>query len=131
MVNSVQKGKRGERELASRLRELGLKASRGGLQFRGGEEQADVRMDLIHIECKRQERLDLHGAIRQAVRDCPKGKTPVVMHKKNLEDWVATVRVNDLREFAKRITKLFEEGDEVPSIPRTEEDENSPMYRRS
>ena len=54
-----EKGKRGERELAGRLRDHGYDCRRGQ-QFCGASGDADVTgLPGIHIECKRVERLNL------------------------------------------------------------------------
>ena len=75
-MNSREKGKRGERELASKLREYGYDARRGQ-QYCGANGDADVLgLPGIHIECKRVERLNLDDAMSQAKADS-KGYIPV------------------------------------------------------
>ena len=57
-----EKGKRGERELAGKLRDHGYDCRRGQ-QFCGISGDADViGLPGIHIECKRVERLNLQEA---------------------------------------------------------------------
>lgn len=101
-----EKGKRGERELAGKLREYGFDCRRGQ-QYCGASGDADViGIDGIHIECKRTERLQLYEALEQAVRDSREGEKPVVMHRKNKCEWVAILRLEDfceiLREWSNR-----------------------------
>lgn len=101
-----EKGKRGERELAGKLREYGFDCRRGQ-QYCGASGDADViGIDGIHIECKRTERLQLYEALEQAVRDSREGEKPVVMHRKNNCEWVAILRLEDfceiLREWSNR-----------------------------
>lgn len=92
---SRDKGKRGERELASKLREYGYEARRG-VQYKGGEDSPDViGLPLIHIECKRTERLDLYGSIDQSKRDSGENEMPVVMHRKNHCEWVVIQPLED------------------------------------
>lgn len=56
-MNSREKGKRGERELAGELRRHGYDARRGQ-QYCGANGDADVvGLSGLHIECKRVERL--------------------------------------------------------------------------
>ena len=56
-MNSREKGKRGERELAGELRRHGYDARRGQ-QYCGANGDADVvGLPGLHIECKRVERL--------------------------------------------------------------------------
>ena len=93
---SRNKGKRGERELASALRELGFDARRGQ-QYCGACGDADVvGLPGLHIECKRSERLELYAALAQAASDAQGGELPVVMHRKNDCGWVAVMRLEDL-----------------------------------
>ncbi|MBQ5589923.1 MAG: hypothetical protein IIU70_07260 [Anaerotignum sp.] len=83
MTNSRRKGADYEREVARELRDYGYKVRRGQ-QFCGANGDADVvRMDGIHLECKRTERTDLYGWMAQAERDAREGELPVVFHRKN------------------------------------------------
>jgi Holliday junction resolvase len=103
MTNSRQKGKRGERELANYLQDAGLVARRGQ-QHRGGPDSPDViceSLPWLHIECKRGQRLNLHDAMVQSVTEAPAGSVPVVMHRKNRQPWMVTMRIDDFLELAK------------------------------
>lgn len=99
-MNSKDKGKRGERELASKLRDYGFVNAKRSVQYCGANGDADIidALPKIHIECKRTERLSLYDALSQAKHDAREGEMPVVMHRKNncewivvqpLEDWIA------------------------------------------
>ena len=93
-TNSRSKGKRGELELAKKLRDYGYDCRRGQ-QYCGSNGDADViGLPGIHIECKRVERLDLYGAMAQAIADSS-GNKPTVMHRKNNSDWLVTMRLSD------------------------------------
>lgn len=95
-MNSKQKGKRGELELANKLKEYGYDCRRTA-QYNGKEldSKADVvGLTGIHIECKRVERLNIDEAMEQAVRDC-KGEVPAVFHRKNGKDWKVTLGIDD------------------------------------
>lgn len=95
-MNSKQKGKRGELELANKLKEYGYDCRRTA-QYNGKEldSKADVvGLTGIHIECKRVERLNIDEAMEQAVRDC-KGEVPAVFHRKNDKPWLVTMRLDD------------------------------------
>ena len=94
---SRTKGKRGERELAGRLRELGITEAQRGQQYHGGADSPDVAgMPGVHIECKRVERLCLHDAMVQSRRDADgSGDVPVVMHRRNHEPWYVTMTLED------------------------------------
>ena len=79
---SRDKGKRGEREVASLLRSYGYDAHRGQ-QFHGGKESPDVvGLPGIHIEVKRTEAFRLWDALSQAKTDAG-DKMPIVVHRKN------------------------------------------------
>lgn len=94
-MNAREKGKRGERELAKVLTEYGFSCRRGQ-QYCGANGDADVvGLDGIHIECKRVEQLNIHKAMEQAKRDARENEAPVVMHRKNGTEWLATMRLAD------------------------------------
>ena len=103
MTNSRDKGKRGELELAKVLSDYGYSCRRGQ-QYNGADGSADViGLDGVHIECKRVERLNIHDAMKQAADDARARETPVVMHRKNGEKWLVTMRLNDWIEFYRGI----------------------------
>ena len=95
-MNSRQKGKRGEVELAKVLREHGYETRRGQ-QYSGTETSADVvGLPGIHIECKRVENLNVYNALAQAIRDAGEsGDLPAVFHRKNNQPWLVTMRLDD------------------------------------
>lgn len=95
-MNSRSKGKRGELEIAAYLRERGHEARRGQ-QFSGGGDSPDVVSSLtnIHLEVKRVEAGNPYVWLAQAIRDAGQ-KMPVVVHKRNRQDWIAVVRLDDL-----------------------------------
>lgn len=94
-MNSRQKGARGERELANYLKSKGYD-SRRGVQYCGTNGDADViGLPFIHVEAKRTERLNLSGAVKQSVNDAKDNELPTVMHRKNREGWLVTMRLED------------------------------------
>lgn len=101
MVNSRQKGARGEREWAAKCREEGYNCRRGQ-QFSGLEGEDVVGLPHLHCEVKRVERLCLDDAMAQSIRDS-QGKIPIVAHRKNHAEWLVTMRASDwftlFREF--------------------------------
>lgn len=101
-MNSREKGAAGERELANLLKAHGYNTRRGQ-QFCGANGDADVvGLPGIHIECKRVERLNLYAAMEQSERDSREGEIPVVMHRKNRQDWLVTMRLLDWLEMYER-----------------------------
>ena len=95
-INSREKGRRGEIELAHKLREHGY-STRRGQQYSGTETSADVvGLPGIHIECKRVEALNIYTAIMQAVHDTGEsGDLPAVFHRKNNQPWLVTMRLEE------------------------------------
>lgn len=94
-MNSREKGKRGERELARVLRSYGFEARRGQ-QYSGANGDPDVLgLPGIHIECKRVERLNIMDAMIQAKGDAMEGELPTVFHRRNHEEWLVTMRLKD------------------------------------
>lgn len=101
MVNSKQKGARGERDFASCINALYGVNARRGQQYCGLAGNSDVICDLpLHIEVKFTERLNLWAAMAQAERDCGPENLPIVAHRKNGEDWVVVVRLKNLGALA-------------------------------
>ena len=100
-MNSRDKGARGERELANKLKEYGFDCRRGQ-QYCGANGDADVvGLDGVHIEVKRTERLSLYDALAQAKHDAREGEMPVVMHRKNNCEWVVVQPLEDWIELYK------------------------------
>jgi len=103
MINSIQKGKAGEREFAKWLRDnLGLNARRG-VQYSGSPDSPDVvGWEGVHVEVKRTEKLSLHSALAQAKRDCG-SNVPIVAHRRNRSEWIFILEAKDLIELCKLI----------------------------
>lgn len=100
-MNSREKGKRGELELAGVLREHGFDARRGQ-QYSGANGDADVvGLPGIHIECKRNEHLNLYDAMSQSRSDSKMSEFPAVMHRKNNCEWLVTMTLEDWIEIYK------------------------------
>tara|TARA_R110002051_G_scaffold126604_2_gene200222 strand:+ start:3465 stop:3836 length:372 start_codon:yes stop_codon:yes gene_type:complete len=111
MTNSISKGKRGEREWAKWLRDnCNCQNARRGQQYQGGADSPDVVCGIpnTHCEVKRVEKLNLGNAMAQAVADSGGNSIPYVAHRKNLGDWMVTVRADDLVAFSEMV--LGEDG---------------------
>lgn len=100
MINSKQKGKTGELELAHLFTAKGMPARRSQ-QFKGTPDSADLEFDeavlnkILHVECKRDEHLNVEKALQQAERDRGIGQFPIVCHRKNSDKWKVTMRFDD------------------------------------
>ncbi len=94
-INSRDKGKRGELEIAHVLRQHGYETRRGQ-QYSGASGDADVvGLPYIHLEIKRVERLNLEDAMAQSRGDARQGEIPVVMHRKNHGKWLVTMDLDN------------------------------------
>jgi len=96
LINSRQKGKRGELEFKDFLLARGIEARRG-VQHRGGSESPDVISSLtgVHWEVKRVERGNPYDWLAQAIGDAG-SNLPIVAHRRSNEDWIAVLRLDDL-----------------------------------
>lgn len=109
MVNSRQKGKRGELFVAHKLQEHGFDARRSQ-QFAGINNDADViGAPFLHLEVKFVEKLNLQAAMEQSIRDAREDEIPVVMHKKNRQPLLVTLGFEDFMAMYKQWLKSWEE----------------------
>lgn len=97
-MNSRNKGKRGELEVAHLLKKYGYDARRGQ-QYAGSNGDPDVvGLPDIHLEVKRVEKLNIDNALSQSIRDARDEEVPIVMHRKNRTEWKITMRFEDWME---------------------------------
>lgn len=95
-MNSKRKGCAGEREFAALCREHGIAEAQRGQQFQGGIDSPDVKgLPGVHVEVKRVEKLNIHNAMNQSVRDADGQAVPIVAHRRNREEWLITMRAAD------------------------------------
>lgn len=98
MINSKKKGAAGEREFANYCKKYGFNVRRTA-QYNGKEleSKADVvGIPGIHIEVKRVEKLNIHDAMEQAIRDSSSTKEiPIVAHRKNGTKWLITMTADN------------------------------------
>ena len=103
-MNSRRKGKVGEREFASLLRENGFEARRGQ-QFSGGADSPDVvspALPWLHVEVKRVQHLNLTDACVQAEGDSG-GKPWIVAHRRNHAPWLITMTADTFFNFLRGV----------------------------
>lgn len=96
MRSSQRKGRAGELELTKVLNDYGVPVEVGkAVSF--GTVPDLIGMEGIHIECKRNERLNIHDAMSQSERDAKKfcDGLPAVFHRKNRSAWLVTMRLSD------------------------------------
>lgn len=100
-MNSREKGQRGELEACEALDAIGLDCRRS-VQYNGRSGDADIVCDQaprLHFEVKRTERLNLFGALDQALRDSKGKRIPIVMCRSNHRPWMLCIRVVDIPAF--------------------------------
>ena len=96
-----RKGVVGEREVAALLEAHGWTVR--GLEGQGDHLATKLTVSegaegswTLHVECKRQERLQLWQWIEQANREAPPGTVPVVVFRRSRGEWRADLRLTDL-----------------------------------
>jgi Holliday junction resolvase len=101
-LNSKNKGKVGEREIAQILtHQGGWQARRTGfMQSQQNHGAADVECKAlpIHWEVKRTEKVSLHDWIAQAKGGAKEEEIPVIAWRKNNAPWYAILPLDDLIE---------------------------------
>lgn len=98
-INSRQKGKKGESDVAHFFQDKGFEARRGQ-QYCGLQGDADVvGVPYLHLEVKRTNHLHLDSAMEQSQRDAREGEVPVVVHRKDRQEWRITLTLEDFMPF--------------------------------
>jgi hypothetical protein len=96
-----EKGKRGEREIASRIRAVlpeHAGAIRRGWQSRSGSDDPDVVLPdwlPMWIESKLGAAPRIEAALRQAIDAAPQGMMPVAITRRDRCDAIVTMRIDD------------------------------------
>ena len=102
-INSKDKGKRFELEIAHYMQKQGYENARRSQQFCGINGDADVvGVDGLHIECKHNETLNIFKAMEQARRDKKDCEIPIVIHKKNRTPILVTLDIDDFMKIWKK-----------------------------
>lgn len=91
---SRDKGKRGEREIATMLRDLYPDARRG-FQSRQGDDEADVECTPWWVEVKRVARNEQPRKAMEQAAAATDGRVPVVFSRRDNTDWLVTMRAAD------------------------------------
>jgi hypothetical protein len=95
-----RKGAVGEREVVQLLHDHGWRDARRTSDGLGQQTRGDITNGPagIHVEIKRQERLNVPAALRQAHDDANALDVPVVIHRPSRSPWMATLPLDDLLE---------------------------------
>ena len=109
---SREKGKRGEREASSFFKPYGYDTRRG-VQYHGGPDSPDVvGLPDMHIEVKRVESLQLYKAMAQSKEDAGAVEFPIVMHRKNNQQWVIIQPAEDWMMMYEGAQELYRQSGE-------------------
>ena len=105
-AKSQRKGRGGELELVRVLNDYGIPAQPGDPVSYGTVPDV-VGVPGVHVECKRVEKLNVHQAMGQAVKDALKFKDglPAVFHRRNRTEWLVTMTLRDW-------IRLYKKGNE-------------------
>ena len=103
---SQRKGRAGELELAQLLQGYGYDVQPGQAVSYGATPDL-VGLSGVHIECKRNERLNVPEAMAQAVRDADRFRdgAPAVFHRRNRSGWLVTMRLPDWMKMYQKVHK--------------------------
>jgi hypothetical protein len=105
-LNSRQKGARGEREGAAAFNEhIPHAMARRGQQHSGTETSADLLAPgtpSLWVEVKRVQKLCLPTVVAKAKSQCGQ-LVPVVLHRRNDEEWLVTVPLARIQEFCREV----------------------------
>lgn len=94
-INSRAKGKRAELQLCRILTETWPTAGRNLDQF--GDQKMDViNTPGVHWQCKHVERLNIWGALEQAISESAPTDLPVVAFKRNRTAWYGALELEEL-----------------------------------
>jgi len=102
-IRSRRKGANGERELVNLLKAKGLNARRIAM-LQTNRDNNDPDVDVadhpeLHIECKRGKKVNVHAAMRQAIKASTERSVPCVMYRNDGDEWLAILRVTDLIDY--------------------------------
>ena len=124
MVNSRNKGQRGEREVIELIRKIfGVKYARtplsGGMDIKGDirkpYKQKPTICDLFHWEIKYQEHLNIWKAFEQSENDSRKDPTnpiPIVAFRRNNSKWLLTLGLDEFLELLLELQRWRQSGTE-------------------
>ena len=103
---SQRKGRAGELELAQLLQGYGYDVQPGQAVSYGATPDL-VGLSGVHLECKRNERLNVPEAMAQAVRDADRFRdgAPAVFHRRNRSGWLVTMRLPDWMKMYQKVHK--------------------------
>ena len=107
--NSRRKGSAGELEAAKALNDVLPHAqARRAQQYCGHETAADLvceGLDGVMVEVKRRQSMNIHKVMAESLAHCTDAMLPVILHRKNGEEWLLTIRLEDLPEALEKLSE--------------------------
>lgn len=105
---SRDKGKRGEREVATILREAMPAATiHRGWQARAGSDAPDVIAPGLWCECKRSKKPNIRAALRQAHEaNGDRPLVPIACTRADRDGWLVTLKLSDFANMAAKLWAL-------------------------
>jgi Holliday junction resolvase len=119
-AHKKRKGGEGEREVANIFNDRGLK-SRRTVQYNGQAGDSDILVEELSeffFEVKRQNLINLHEWWKQVTADA-KGKTPVLVFRRDRDEWRVVMSLTDWITLAKE--KLCSCKGTILNISRVED----------
>ena len=112
--NSRRKGSAGEREAAHALNAVLPHAkARRAQQYAGHETAADLvceGLDGVMIEVKRRQSMNIHKVMAESLAHCTDAMLPVILHRKDNEEWLLTIRLEDLPKALEKFSEGHTKG---------------------
>ena len=107
MINSRNKGKRGELEAAKVWSKLFGVEMRRSQQFCGRSDESDdiIGQPGVSFEVKRTARTNVQRVVAKAVEDAAEGRVPGVLHRGDHQPWLVSLQLHDLPEL---VVTLFQ-----------------------
>ena len=102
MINSRDKGKRGELEAAKAWEEIFGVEMRRSQQFCGRSDESDdiIGQPGVSFEVKRVARINVQRIVAKAVEDAAAGRVAVVLHRGDHQPWLVSLQLEDLPDLA-------------------------------
>jgi len=106
MINSQKKGANYERKIANAFGKIYGKLRRtplsGGMEWKGDIQAIENDMP-FSIECKKQEKLNIWKALKQAEEDCPDDKIPIVVFARNRTKDYVVIELSNFVDIVKNM----------------------------
>ena len=113
MPNNKRKGAAGELEAAHALNAVLPHAkARRAQQYCGHETAADLvceGLDGVMVEVKRRQSMNIHKVMKEAQATSTDAQLPIILHRKDNEEWLLTIRLEDLPKALQKLKGINDE----------------------